>query len=57
MKSNTLRFCDEIASLKFDDHNEVTTLIRSIWQRYDKDGNGYLSKTEARHFAERFFKN
>jgi len=42
--------------LKFDDHNEVTTLIKSIWQRYDKDGNGYLSKTEARHFAERFFK-
>lgn len=35
----------------------MTQLIRSIWSRYDRDGNGYLSKTEARHFADRFFKN
>ncbi len=52
-----MRFGDEMASLKLDDHNETTKLISSIWSHYDKDGNGYLSKPEARHFADKFLKN
>lgn len=31
-------------------------LIRKIWSRYDKEGNGYLNKIEAKHFVDKYFK-
>lgn len=36
---------------------KVMKVIRQIWQRYDKDGNGYLNKVEAKHFCEKYYRH
>jgi len=36
---------------------QVMAHIRQIWQCYDKDGHGYMSKQEAKHFCARYFKH
>ena len=32
-------------------------VIKNVWQKYDKDGTGYLSQEEARHFIEKYCKD
>lgn len=59
MKKDTLKFSNSISQIKTSDaeSNKIMSLIRQIWQRYDKDGHGYMSKVEAKHFCDRYFKH
>ena len=51
-----MRFGPEIQQLGKDELTKTLGLIRQIWSRYDKDGNGYLNKIEAKDFVDKYFK-
>ena len=35
---------------------DAMAVIKSVWQKYDKDGQGYLNQIECRHFVEKYLK-
>jgi hypothetical protein len=32
-------------------------IIRSVWQKYDKDGQGYMNRVETQHFVDKYFRD
>lgn len=57
-RKETLKFSHSMKQVLSECSTEqVMAHIRQIWQCYDKDGHGYMSKLEAKHFCARYFKN
>ena len=57
-RNKTVKFNRDVQSLTSSKlpNDSTTDIIRSIWQKYDSQGNGYLTRHEAEHFCKTYFK-